>query len=226
MIELTKLDCDVLVGHNISGFDLDVLLHRAQVFFIVTCYNGSDIQPIAHYSYWVCEIWTSFFYIIVSVNTRGVQENNIILLTVIFIQWLFQTCKVSSSMWSKIGRLRRSVMPRLTKGNTLYGSGASPGIMSCIAGRLLCDTYLCSRDLLKEVTSSAIVLYIVEGKLSIQFFGYSFSYQIQQFNLFLLCRWVIHWHNLQKHNWKRTEERFLHMIYLQCSSLWENFWNW
>ncbi|KAF8758225.1 hypothetical protein HU200_010591 [Digitaria exilis] len=40
---------------------------------------------------------------------------------------------------------------RLTKGNTLYGSGASPGIMSCIAGRLLCDTYLCSRDLLKEV---------------------------------------------------------------------------
>lgn len=32
MIELSKLDCDVLVGHNISGFDLDVLLHRAQVF--------------------------------------------------------------------------------------------------------------------------------------------------------------------------------------------------
>ncbi|KAL6614103.1 hypothetical protein ACP70R_036373 [Stipagrostis hirtigluma subsp. patula] len=94
MIELSKLDCDVLVGHNISGFDLDVLLHRAQ------------------------------------------------------------TCKVPSSMWSKIGRLRRSMMPRLTKGNTLYGSGASPGIMSCIAGRLLCDTYLCSRDLLKEVSYS------------------------------------------------------------------------
>ncbi|KAL5220905.1 hypothetical protein ABZP36_025618 [Zizania latifolia] len=94
MIELSKLDCDVLVGHNISGFDLDVLLHRAQ------------------------------------------------------------TCKVPSSMWSKIGCLRRSVMPRLTKGNTLYGSGASPGIMSCIAGRLLCDTYLCSRDLLKEVSYS------------------------------------------------------------------------
>lgn len=30
-IELHKLDSDVLVGHNISGFDLDVLLHRAQV---------------------------------------------------------------------------------------------------------------------------------------------------------------------------------------------------
>ncbi|KAF8689614.1 hypothetical protein HU200_041727 [Digitaria exilis] len=43
---------------------------------------------------------------------------------------------------------------RLTKGNTLYGSGASPGLMSCIAGRLLCDTYLCSRDLLKEVSYS------------------------------------------------------------------------
>ncbi|KAK9284464.1 hypothetical protein L1049_023637 [Liquidambar formosana] len=94
MIELYKLDSDVLVGHNISGFDLDVLLHRAQA------------------------------------------------------------CRVPSSMWSKIGRLKRSVMPKLTKGSTIFGSGASPGIMSCIAGRLLCDTYLCSRDLLKEVSYS------------------------------------------------------------------------
>lgn len=54
-------------------------------------------------------------------------------------------------MWSKIGRLKRSVMPKLTKGSTLFGSGASPGIMSCISGRLLCDTYLSSRELLKEV---------------------------------------------------------------------------
>ncbi|XP_008241474.1 PREDICTED: DNA polymerase alpha catalytic subunit [Prunus mume] len=94
MIELYKLDSDVLVGHNISGFDLDVLLHRAQV------------------------------------------------------------CRVPSSMWSKIGRLKRSVMPKLAKGSTIFGSGASPGIMSCISGRLLCDTYLCSRDLLKEVSYS------------------------------------------------------------------------
>ncbi|PON43001.1 DNA polymerase alpha catalytic subunit [Parasponia andersonii] len=94
MIELHKLDSDVLVGHNISGFDLDVLLHRAQV------------------------------------------------------------CRVPCSMWSKIGRLKRTVMPKLSKGNTIFGSGASPGIMSCIAGRLLCDTYLSSRDLLKEVSYS------------------------------------------------------------------------
>ncbi|KAL6961477.1 DNA-directed DNA polymerase [Sarracenia purpurea var. burkii] len=94
MIELHKLDSDVLVGHNISGFDLDVLLHRSQA------------------------------------------------------------CRVPSNMWSKIGRLKRSVMPKLTKGSTIFGSGASPGIMSCIAGRLLCDTYLCSRDLLKEVSYS------------------------------------------------------------------------
>ena len=31
MIELHKLDSDVLVGHNISGFDLDVLLNRVKV---------------------------------------------------------------------------------------------------------------------------------------------------------------------------------------------------
>ncbi|KAI3922255.1 hypothetical protein MKX01_005944 [Papaver californicum] len=94
MLELFKLDTDIFVGHNISGFDLDLLLHRAQA------------------------------------------------------------CKVPSSMWSKIGRLKRSVMPKLTKAGAVYGSGASPGIMSCIAGRLLCDTYLCSRDLLKEVSYS------------------------------------------------------------------------
>lgn len=94
MTELHKFDSDVLVGHNISGFDLDVLLHRVQA------------------------------------------------------------CRVPSSMWSKIGRLKRSVMPKLTKGNTMFGSGASPGIMSCVAGRLLCDTFLCSRDLLKEVSYS------------------------------------------------------------------------
>ncbi|CAK9177542.1 unnamed protein product [Ilex paraguariensis] len=94
LIELHKLDSDVLVGHNISGFDLDVLLHRAQA------------------------------------------------------------CRVPSNMWSKLGRLKRSVMPKLTKGNTTFGSGASPGIMSCIAGRLLCDTFLCARDLLKEVSYS------------------------------------------------------------------------
>lgn len=62
-----------------------------------------------------------------------------------------QVCRVPSSMWSKIGRLKRSEMPKLRKGRTIFGSGASPGIMSCIAGRLLCDTFLCSRDLLREV---------------------------------------------------------------------------
>ncbi|TKY70585.1 DNA polymerase alpha catalytic subunit [Spatholobus suberectus] len=95
MLELHKLDCDVLVGHNISGFDLDVLLHRSQA------------------------------------------------------------CKVASSMWSKLGRLNRSTMPKLgRRSSKVFGSGADPGIMSCIAGRLLCDTYLCSRDLLKEVSYS------------------------------------------------------------------------
>ncbi|KAK7300636.1 hypothetical protein RJT34_11484 [Clitoria ternatea] len=94
MVELHKLDSDILVGHNISGFDLDVLLHRSQA------------------------------------------------------------CKVPSSMWSKLGRLKRSTMPKLGRKSKTFGSGADPGIMSCIAGRLLCDTFLCSHDLLKEVSYS------------------------------------------------------------------------
>ncbi|GER47322.1 DNA polymerase [Striga asiatica] len=92
--EIHKLDSDVLVGHNITGFDLDVLLHRVQA------------SPVPF------------------------------------------------SILSKIGRLKRSVMPKLSKRSSVFGSGASPGIMSCIAGRLLCDTYICSRDLLKEVSYS------------------------------------------------------------------------
>ncbi|KAJ0231656.1 DNA-directed DNA polymerase [Hirschfeldia incana] len=97
-LELNKLDSDVLVGHNISRFDLDVLLQRAQA------------------------------------------------------------CKVLSSMWSKIGRLKRSFMPKL-KGNNNNNnnkSGATPGLMSCIAGRLLCDTDLCSQDLLKQLVSYSL----------------------------------------------------------------------
>ncbi|MED6210639.1 hypothetical protein PIB30_066086 [Stylosanthes scabra] len=94
MTELHKLDSDVLVGHNISGFDLEVLLHRSQA------------------------------------------------------------CKVPSNMWSKLGRLKRSALPRLDRGSKAFGSGARPAIMSCMSGRLLCDTFLCSRDLLKEVSYS------------------------------------------------------------------------
>ncbi|GAU26038.1 hypothetical protein TSUD_224990 [Trifolium subterraneum] len=94
MLQLHKMDSDVLVGHNISGFDLDVLLHRSQA------------------------------------------------------------CRVPSSMWSKLGRLNRSTMPKLDRRGKTFGFGADPAIMSCIAGRLLCDTYLCSRDLLKEVSYS------------------------------------------------------------------------
>ncbi|KAL6524250.1 hypothetical protein OROGR_016684 [Orobanche gracilis] len=93
MAELIRLDTDVLVGHNISGFDLDVLVRRVKALI------------------------------------RG-------------------------NTWSKIGRLRLSIMPNLTKGSTNFGSGASAAIMSCIAGRVLCDTYLCSKDLLKEVSYS------------------------------------------------------------------------
>lgn len=45
MIELYKLDSDVLVGHNISGFDLDALLHRAQVGILLLCFLLKLILP-------------------------------------------------------------------------------------------------------------------------------------------------------------------------------------
>lgn len=65
---------------------------------------------------------------------------------------------MASNMWSKIGRLKRSQMPRLTGGGSTFGSGASQGALTCIAGRLLCDTYLSSRELLREVSLTPISL--------------------------------------------------------------------
>jgi hypothetical protein len=39
-------------------------------------------------------------------------------------------------------------MPKLDRRGKTFDFGANPAIMSCVACRLLCDTYLCSRDLL------------------------------------------------------------------------------
>ena len=91
LARLQQLDADVIVGHNIAGFDLDVLLHRLQ----------SNKVPL----------------------------------------------------WSRIGRLKRTRFPNLNgSGGGGYGGGASIGAMSCVAGRLLADTYLASREFIKEVS--------------------------------------------------------------------------
>ncbi|CAA7012880.1 unnamed protein product [Microthlaspi erraticum] len=83
-IELFRLESDVFVGRNISGFDLDVLVQRSHA------------------------------------------------------------CQVPILSWSKIGRRNGFYMPEI-EGNSSFGAG---GLKSCMAGRLLCDTNLCSRDLL------------------------------------------------------------------------------
>lgn len=89
---LRSLDVDVLVGHNIAGYDLPVLLHR-----------------LAHH-------------------------------------------KVPH--WSSLGRLKRARWPSgalNASGGGAYGGGASPGALAVLAGRLLCDSYLAARELVKEV---------------------------------------------------------------------------
>jgi DNA polymerase alpha subunit A len=53
--------------------------------------------------------------------------------------------------WSSLGRLRRTKWPRLGGGGHIYGGGASQGAQDVMAGRLICDTYLNARDLVKEV---------------------------------------------------------------------------
>lgn len=66
--------------------------------------------------------------------------------------FILQALKVHN--WSCIGRLKRTRMPKLGGGGDKYGGGAGPGIMMVTAGRLLCDTYLSARELLKEVRAS------------------------------------------------------------------------
>ncbi|KAK2426537.1 HVA22 protein k [Trifolium repens] len=43
MLQLHKMDSDVLVGHNISGFDLDVLLHRSQPFSLFFVFKSPTV---------------------------------------------------------------------------------------------------------------------------------------------------------------------------------------
>jgi DNA polymerase alpha subunit A len=53
--------------------------------------------------------------------------------------------------WSSLGRLRRAKFPPLGGGGHAFGGGAAPGALAAVAGRLICDTYLAARDLVKEV---------------------------------------------------------------------------
>ena len=55
--------------------------------------------------------------------------------------------------WSRLGRLKRTKPPRGGggAGGAPGGGGASFALMSAMAGRLLCDTYLQARDTVKEV---------------------------------------------------------------------------
>lgn len=52
--------------------------------------------------------------------------------------------------WASLGRLKRSKFPSLGGGGHVYGGGAGLGQLSVVAGRLLCDTYLAARDLVRE----------------------------------------------------------------------------
>lgn len=85
--KIAKIDPDVVVGHNLLGFDLDVLLHR-------------------------------------------IKANNI-------------------PHWSKIGRLRRTMMPKLQAGS---GGRANFAEKALASGRLLVDLKISAREFVKLTT--------------------------------------------------------------------------
>ncbi|XP_070173652.1 DNA polymerase alpha catalytic subunit-like [Littorina saxatilis] len=83
LAKVHKVDPDLIVGHDIYGFDLDILLHRISA------------NKIPH--------------------------------------------------WSKIGRLKRTVMPKLSGG---YGK-ATLAEKSAMCGRLLCDVKISAREVIR-----------------------------------------------------------------------------
>lgn len=69
---------------------------------------------------------------------------------------LHRSLQLGVPQWSRLGRLRRTKPPRASSGNGASnggpgGGGASPQLVTALAGRLLCDTYLSSRELVREV---------------------------------------------------------------------------
>ena len=72
---------------------------------------------------------------------------------------LHRALQLGVPQWSRLGRLRRTKPPRASSGGSgggggsggPGGGGASPQLVTALAGRLLCDTYLSSRELVREV---------------------------------------------------------------------------
>ena len=91
LAKMQQIDPDVIVGHNVGQFELEVLLHRMNVL------------------------------------------------------------KVPN--WSRIGRVRRSRMPNLGNSKAGFGQGASYGVQTSIAGRLLCDTWVNAREFVTKAVS-------------------------------------------------------------------------
>ena len=63
---------------------------------------------------------------------------------------LARCVELKVAMWSKVGRLRRMKLP----GKHEFASGKDWAIANAMVGRLLCDTYLSSKELLRETTYS------------------------------------------------------------------------
>ncbi|XP_068733005.1 DNA polymerase alpha catalytic subunit-like [Montipora capricornis] len=85
LAKIHRIDPDVLVGHDIYGFDLDVLLHR------------------------------------------------------------INTCKIPH--WSRLGRLKRTIMPKLFNGGPHKGGSLLDRSITC--GRMVCDVKISSKELIR-----------------------------------------------------------------------------
>jgi DNA polymerase alpha subunit A len=85
-----------------------------------------------------------------SIDADVIVGHNIAAFDIAVLLQRLSVCKVAH--WSKLGRMRIKNMPKLSGSNSAF-SGSNWAEWSVVAGRLMCDTYLSSRELLPSQRS-------------------------------------------------------------------------
>lgn len=145
--KLHGLDADVLVGHNIAAHDVAVLLQRMQAHRARLCARPHHPQPTtarrARRAHTQPSPSPRYPPPRSLPNLRENSDRPLALHP--------QACKIQH--WSKVGRMRMKTMPKLSGGNNSAFSGGNWAEWTVVAGRLMCDTFLSSRELLPSQRS-------------------------------------------------------------------------
>lgn len=179
LAKLAALDADVLVGHNIGAYELAVLMGRLQTHKVqggaqdmrrrtfawpVVQAAGTGMLVLVDGCQKQCAGCPMGFgtpTVLIGISPRAPQKT--VLYSSSNYAWCIccLPCWLQVQLWSRLGRLKRSNFPKMTGGGHTFGGGAAPGLMSVLAGRLLCDTYL--SGVLQQPAGSSSLMVCEDG---------------------------------------------------------------